>query len=248
VAVSQTDARRALLEHLIDHAPMFPPAELPLTEALADHDAARSSDAAWLVNRFVVRASALARLPHSTPPRLSVVIDVVWDERALDDARIEAIELPLPPGLAPLAGAAAEVYVEVAPDADLAPLAANGLRAKVRCGGVRVPTVGELAAFVRECRRLELPFKATAGLHHAVYARGAHGFLNLLAAAVFGDELRSLADEDPASFALTPEEFSWRDRTASAGHVTAVRRGLFVGFGSCSFTEPVDELRAMGIL
>jgi hypothetical protein len=248
VAVTQTDARRALLERLIDHAPTFPPAELALPDALADHDAARSSDAAWLVNRFVVRASALPFLPRSTPPRLSVVIDVPWEERALDDPRIEAIELPLPAELAALAGMAHEVYVEVTPDADLAPLAANGLRAKVRCGGVRVPTTGELAAFLRECRRLELPFKATAGLHHAVYARGAHGFLNLLAAAVFGDELRSLADADPGSFALTPEEFSWRDRTASADHVTAVRRGLLVGFGSCSFTEPVDELRAIGIL
>jgi hypothetical protein len=243
-----TDAGRALLERLIDHAPMFPPAQLPLAEALAEHDAARANDAAWLVNRFVVRASALADLPESTPRRLSVVIDVPWEELALGDPRIEAIELPLPAQLDPLAGAAPEVYVEVPPDSDLGPLAANGLRAKIRCGGVRVPTISELAGFVRECRRLALPFKATAGLHHAVHARGEHGFLNLLAAAVFGDEQRALAEEDADSFALAPKGFSWRGRTAPADELAAVRTGLFVGFGSCSFIEPVDELRALGIL
>jgi hypothetical protein len=248
VASTRTDARRALLERLIDHAPTFPPAQLPLADALADHEAARSSDAAWLVNRFVVRASTLADLPHSTPPRLSVVIDVPWDEVALDDARIEAIELPLPADLAPLADAAPEVYAEVEPNAELEQLATNALRAKIRCGGVRVPTTVELAAFVRECRRLELPFKATAGLHHAVSNNGAFGFLNLLAAAVFGDEHRALAEDDPTAFALTPDAFCWRDRTARPDDVAAVRSGLFVGFGSCSFTEPVDELRALGIL
>ncbi len=49
-----TDARVALLSELIDHAPMFPPAQLPLDEALADHEAALASDAGWMVKRFVV--------------------------------------------------------------------------------------------------------------------------------------------------------------------------------------------------
>src|SRR5579875_2308885 len=68
-------------------------------------------------------------------------------------------------------------------------VAARGLRAKIRCGGERVPSVEELAAFVRDCRERGIVFKATAGLHHAYpTAAGEHGFLNLLAAAVFGDE------------------------------------------------------------
>ena len=228
---------------------MFPPAELPLDEALADHEAALASDAAWLVKRFVCRASSLAALPPHTPHRLSVVIDVPWSARPpLHDERIEAIELPPPTDLAALAAAAPEVYVELPPGADLATIAALGLRAKIRCGGATVPTVEELAAFVGECKRLGLPFKATAGLHHAVRTGAAHGFLNVLAAAVFDDEAAALAEDDAAAFTLAPEGFGWRDRHASAAEISAARRNLFTSIGSCSFTEPVDELRALGAL
>lgn len=232
------DARRALLERLIDHAPMFPPAQLPLDEALADHEAARASDASWMVNRFVVRASAF--VPERMPEHLSVVADA----EVPDDPRVEAIELTLRDKLP----AAPEVYVEVAPDADLGPLKERGLRAKIRCGGERVPTPREVAGFIRECRRLQLPFKATAGLHAAVRHDGAHGFLNVLAAAVFGDEERALTDADRNAFAITPEAFSWRGETASAEKLAAVRRDLFVSIGSCSFFEPVEDLKALGIL
>ncbi len=48
------DARRALLGRLFDHAAMFPPASLPLDEALAEDDRARASEHAWLLGRFVV--------------------------------------------------------------------------------------------------------------------------------------------------------------------------------------------------
>jgi hypothetical protein len=233
-----SDAYRALLERLIDHAPMFPPAQLPLDEALADHEAARASDASWMVNRFVVRASAF--VPERMPEHLSVVADA----EVPDDPRVEAIELTLRDKLP----AAPEVYVEVAPDADLGPMKERGLRAKIRCGGERVPTPREVAGFIRECRRLQLPFKATAGLHAAVRHDGAHGFLNVLAAAVFGDEERALTDEDRNAFALTPGAFSWRGETASAEKLAAVRRDLFVSIGSCSFFEPVEDLKALGIL
>jgi hypothetical protein len=47
------DARRALLTRLFDHAAMFPPASLPLDEALAEDDRARASEHAWLLGRFV---------------------------------------------------------------------------------------------------------------------------------------------------------------------------------------------------
>jgi hypothetical protein len=217
---------------------MFPPAQLPLDEALADHEAARASDASWIVNRFVVRASAF--VPERMPEHLSVVADA----EVPDDPRVEAIELPLRHKLP----AAPEVYVEVPPDADLGPLKERGLRAKIRCGGQRVPTPREVAGFIRECRRLQLRFKATAGLHAGVRHDGAHGFLNVLAAAVFGDEERALTDEDRNAFALTPEAFSWRGQKAVANDVAAVRRDLFVSIGSCSFFEPVEELQALGIL
>ena len=47
-----TDARRALFAGLIDHAPTFPPEELPLDEGLAEHRRVRASDNGWIVNEI----------------------------------------------------------------------------------------------------------------------------------------------------------------------------------------------------
>jgi hypothetical protein len=77
---------------------------------------------------------------------------------------------------------------------------------------------------------------------------GEHGFLNLLGACCLGFEEAVLADEEASAFSLTPERFAWRGQRADATKVARVRRELFAGFGSCSVQEPVDELRALGIL
>jgi hypothetical protein len=127
-------------------------------------------------------------------------------------------------------------------------LAELGLRAKVRCGGADVPSVEALAGFVRGCREHGLVFKATAGLHRPIRRAGEHGFLNLLAAAVFGDEERALAEEDPTEFGLDARVFTWGDHGAGAEEVARVRRELFAAFGSCSVVEPVEHLRALGDL
>lgn len=227
-----TDARRALLERLIDHAPLFPPASMSMGAALAEDRRSRASAEAWMVGRFVVPASRLDELGDEPVP-LSVVLDVPG---ALEDPRIEAVEIP--PGVLERPDAP-EVYVE----GRIEP----GRRAKVRCGGKAVPTVEQLAAFIRECRERGIVFKATAGLHHAVRGPHEHGFLNLLAACVFGDEEEALADDDAAAFELTGERFAWRDREARPAELARVRRDLFAGFGSCSFREPVDELKALDI-
>jgi hypothetical protein len=232
----------SLLARLIDHAPLFPPARLPLPEALAEHRRARESSEGWIVRRFVCPASALASL-NGEPLALSVVLDA---DVSLDDARVESVELP-PNGV--LGIVRDETYVEVAVDALplFAPqLAASGMRAKVRCGP-SVPDAGALAKAMHACRAHAVPFKATAGLHHAVRADGQHGFLNLLAAAIFEDEEAALAEDDPGAFRLDGDVFRWRDREASEVDVRKGRE-LFVAFGSCSFSEPVDELRARGFL
>jgi hypothetical protein len=243
-----TDARRALLAQLIDHAPLFPPARLPLEEALAEDRRVRAGNHGWLVDRFVVPASKLPQLA-AEPLRLSVVLDAAG--LPAHDPRIEAVEAP--PGVDPevLVDAAPEVYLELPPGDDvfrIDQLAGLGMRAKVRCGSGSVPRPAALAELIWLCRRRGVPFKATAGLHHAVRTDDEHGFLNLLAAAVFGDEQDVLEDEDREAFALTADEFGWRDRTASAEEIARVRRELFVGFGSCSAQEPIDELTALGFL
>jgi hypothetical protein len=241
-AVILDDARRAALAGLIDHAALFPPASMALPEALAEDAAVRLAPEAWLVRRFVVPASRLGELGDAAL-RLSVVLDAPYDGA---DRRVEAVEAR--PGADPeaVAGLAPEVYVEL--PADLEQLAALGLRAKVRCGGAAVPQVEELASVVRRCRELGLVFKATAGLHHAVRTDGEHGFLNLLAAVVFGDEEAALAERDAGAFGLERDAFRWRDRQAGAGEIAAARERRFAGFGSCSVREPVDELRALGLL
>jgi hypothetical protein len=214
------DARRALLTRFFDHAPTFPPARLPPAEALAEDRRARESEHAWMLGRLVWPATQLTELPQEEARALAVVES--GTERQ-DDA----------------------VYLEGVP---LDEVAARGLRAKIRCGGERVPTVEELAEFLRGCRDRGLVFKATAGLHHAYPTEaGEHGFLNLLAAAVFGDEEEALRERAPA-FALDDESFRWRDREASPARLADVRAALFHSIGTCSFFEPVEELEGLGIV
>jgi hypothetical protein len=214
------DARRALLTRFFDHAPMFPPASLPPAEALAEDRRARESEHAWMLGRLVWPAAQLSELPQDEGRALAVVES--GSERQ-DEA----------------------VYLEGVPLDDVA---ARGLRAKIRCGGERIPSVEEVADFIRGCRSRGLVFKATAGLHHA-YPRdsGEHGFVNLLAAAVFGNEEEALRERPPA-FALGAESFRWRDREALPARLADARASLFHSIGTCSFFEPVEELEQLGVL
>jgi hypothetical protein len=182
---------------------MFPPAELPLDEALAEWHRIRVSEDAWLVNRLVVRTEHV-ELCGSEP--LAVVEGS--EERQGD-----------------------VVYREGT--------------TKLRCGGARVPSVEEVADVVRRCRDEGLRFKATAGLHHALPTGGEHGFLNLLAACVFGEEEAMLTTRD---ISLDAESFRAGGRQADAETCARVRRELFASIGSCSFDEPVGELKELGIL
>jgi hypothetical protein len=241
------DARVALLARLIDHAPLFPPASLPLDAAVAEDRRARDSASAFVLGRFVCPASRLGEIPDLVGARVSVVLDGPF----APDERVVAAETR--PSFDPGAGVpqAEDVYVETPLDDDLDDrldqLAELGLHAKVRCGGESVPAGDALAGFVRACRERGLAFKATAGLHHALPANGDHGLLNLLAAVVFGEEEAALAETGPHAFALDAESFRWRGRTAGAPEL-AVARGRFHAIGSCSFFEPVEELEALGVL
>ena len=214
------DARRALLTRFFDHAPTFPPASLPPDEALAEDRRARQSEHAWMLGRLVWPAAQLSELSQDEARALAAVDG---NTERQDDS----------------------VYLEGVP---LDEVAGRGLRAKIRCGGERVPGVVALADFIRGCRARGLVFKATAGLHHAYPTeRGEHGFLNLLAAAVFGDEEEALRERAPA-FALDAASFRWRDREAAPPKLADVRASLFHSIGTCSFFEPVEELEELGIL
>lgn len=233
------DARRAALSALIDHAPTFPPASLSPAAAIEEDRRARADEHAWLLRRLVWPASKLAEL-GAEERELSVLLDGPWH----GDPRAGAIETRWGEQLLNLIG---EVFVEL-PLGDgieerIGLLAERGYRAKVRCGGETVPSPEELGRFIRACGEAAVPFKATAGLHHPLAADRAHGFLNVLAACVFEDEaaLEGVVE-------LDADSLRWNGREAGAEEVAAVRRNGFVAIGSCSFFEPVDDLRALGIL
>jgi hypothetical protein len=233
------DARRAALTALIDHAPTFPPASLPAREAIVEDRRARGDEHAWLLRRLVWPASKLDEL-GTEQRELSILLDAPY----VGDPRARSIETRWGEQLLNLIG---EVYVELALgdgiEERVGLLAERGYRAKVRCGGETVPTPEELGRFIRACGEAAVPFKATAGLHHPLAREGEHGFLNVLAACVFEDEAAL-----EGTVELDSDSLRWKGREAGAGQLEAVRRDGFVAIGSCSFFEPVDDLRVLGVL
>jgi hypothetical protein len=162
-------------------------------------------------------------------------------------------------------------FVELPLAADLDPLLAalkeHGLSAKLRAGGVvrdAFPTAEQVARFVRGCLRAGVPFKATAGLHHPLrasyrltYDEGAptglmFGYLNVFLAAGLmanglndADAIQLLDERDGGAFELRGDSVGWRGHLLTAEQVQRIRERVAVSFGSCSYREPVDELRAL---
>jgi hypothetical protein len=125
--------------------------------------------------------------------------------------------------------------------------------AKFRTGGLAAelfPTPIELAAVICACRDRAVPFKLTAGLHHAIRHADPetgfvhHGFVNILAGVL-------AAALDEAEVADVAELLAATDAVPL---VEAVRRRidqprpLWIGFGSCSIEEPVADLAQLGLL
>jgi hypothetical protein len=149
-------------------------------------------------------------------------------------------------------------------------LARAGACAKLRMGGVvanNFPTAQSVIEILSALSRARVPFKATAGLHHPIrschrltYAADSptstmHGFINLLCAAAVihfgGDAAHAeavLQEENPHAFRMAPESIGWRTLEWSADQLREVRTRSFLSFGSCSFTEPIQDLEALGWL
>jgi hypothetical protein len=169
--------------------------------------------------------------------------------------------------------AAHATFVEVPWDVDHVELAAaaraHGVALKLRTGGVTAdafPEADVVARFMSTCVAGGVPFKLTAGLHHPLRgehpltyepgcARGTmHGFLNVLAAAALlaaghhVDAMLPLLEErDAAELTFGDEGLAWRGHEARLTAAHTARR-LLRSFGSCSFDEPVEQLRALGWL
>jgi hypothetical protein len=255
--------RRALLERLIDHAALFPPASMAMPEAIEADRRARASEHAWMLDRFIVPASKLHELPPDAP-RLSVVLDGgEGDLEAIAETphEVELVEAKIDPEWIPDTQAlvneklpGVRAFWELSPGRGLrgavAAVREAGAGAKIRCGGTTLPTVEEVAAFIVACREAGVPFKATAGLHHPIRSGDRHGFLNLLAAAVLADAdpVAIVAEEDPSAFSLDEQGLTVHGHHAGAEAIAGARAELFVAYGSCSFDEPVEDLVALGML
>ena len=158
-----------------------------------------------------------------------------------------------------------EVPIAADPRGLIDAIADAGAGAKVRTGGVTAdlyPTPANLARFIARCADANVPFKATAGMHHplrhfsdAVKA-DEFGFLNVFIAACLAltDELDETAiaeilmEKDASAFVFTDEAASWRDRTLETESIEDVRAEFAIAFGSCSVGEPREDLRAMNLL
>lgn len=251
-----TNSLRTLLAHLIDYAGLFPPAALTMQDAVRNYARYREGQHAWALGRFVVPEARVAEVPSEFP------LTVLWDGVSPHD-RAESLETKASSeaDLERIAQNAAgkPVYVEIAGLALLDGLARHGLRAKIRTGGVTedaFPSVTDVAAFLRACRKRNVPFKATAGLHHPLrcvkpltYEPNApigtmHGFLNVFLAAALLDHAEAiLAESDPSAFLFDDDGVSWRDLRVKTEALAAMRSTFATSFGSCSFEEPITELR-----
>src|SRR5206468_2410062 len=121
--------------------------------------------------------------------------------------------------------------------------------------------------FMQACSDEHVAFKATAGLHHPF--RGSHkltgdpksestvmhGFLNVFVAAALvraGEEpqlIRQVLEEQSAkAFRFETGSIGWKDNELDIDQIVDARRNLAIGFGSCSFEEPIAELQQLGLL
>jgi hypothetical protein len=258
-----------LFAALVDDAGLFPPADLPMRSALERHQADLANRNGVLSHRFVCPVGRLSELQGELEHELSLSLitplspqsveetleRISGDDRlslaaleGLCEGKLAAVEAPVPIFVeVPLTGGFGAVLDE---------LAAAGLSAKVRCGGLRqelFPTRTELGAFIASACKKAVSFKATAGLHHALCYRDEstgfyhHGFLNLLLAttrALQGaerkDVIQALGEDRPEVVvtelgAMTPEAASRA-------------RQLFFSYGSCSTSEPIEDLERLGLI
>lgn len=207
-------------------------------------------------------AGDLARLRRfNHRPDTPRIVSLEMKAAGGDIAQLDGL---LPPSL--------EVWIEVpispSPDTLLAEIRRLGRGAKFRTGGVTAdafPTAAAVARFLQACHRTGVPAKATAGLHHPVtgtypltYAPDSptgrmFGFLNLFLAAALTRQgapleqvIRLLEDDEPAHFHCEPDALRWREARFAPPELAATRQRLLRSFGSCSFTEPLQGLHALG--
>jgi hypothetical protein len=282
-AVTGLPAARILTDRIVDDAGLFPPEALDMASALARHRSDQAISNPVLSQRFVCPVGRFAELHQQLDDgdRIQVIAlgpaapqteAEVGSLEADDRTPVVALETSLPvenqhkkQALEVINQIAAtkphlDIFVEVglgpAMEADLDLLQRHGHAAKVRCGGVRrelFPPPFDLARFVHHAIGREVPFKATAGLHHAIahhdgYTGFDHfGFLNLLLA-VAAAQKDAGTNEVEHILAERNPNVVLQHITGLTTHDACEIRAAFHSVGSCSTNEPIDDLRRLGLI
>jgi hypothetical protein len=302
-----TASLRALLEHSIDYAGMFPPCSLDLEPALTNHARYVRLEDRWMLNAFVLpvaqfdvakpflsqfdplHALSISALGPRTANATAFRETLVETDAAIrflsahnvDLVSITQLEMFLPGDVdlsllneaRSIVGSLPAFWEAPAERAErtIALLAEHNSNAdhptfgyKMRTGGVTAdafPTSAQIAPALVAPATHQVPIKFTAGLHHSLrqyreeVQTKMHGFLNVLGAAVLAAEHRwdvaqttaMLDDEDASSFKFDDEFFAWRDWKINIQRLKD-RRRFVTSFGSCSFDEPREDLRALKLL
>ena len=166
------------------------------------------------------------------------------------------------------------LFIEVPVNGELAPfiapIAAANACAKIRTGGVTedvFPNADQVARFLLSCTEHDVCFKATAGLHHPWRGRypltyepaapmaSMFGFLNLFVAAALArggagidDLVAILQTEHGGDFRFGDEDIRWRDSRVTRQELLESHATFALSFGSCSFEEPVYDLRRLALV
>jgi hypothetical protein len=211
------------------------------------------------MDRDLDRVAAFNEL-HADAAAGLALIDVI-ELKADSVGTIEAALDRIPDDLFP--------FFEIPSDRDprglIASLVGSDAGAKIRTGGVTAdayPPARDVARFIAACAGADVAFKATAGLHHPLTHRSAKldaqefGFLNVFIAACMAKADRldagaieaALVDGAPGAFEFGDDALAWRGRTIDAAALAELRQTFAISFGSCSFDEPREDLRGLGLL
>ena len=216
-----------------------------------------------------VRVSLVAP-PEFDPASLAQLFDQGLQIESIEikagyPAQVERLARSMPPAIT--------TYFEVPAGTSndmLSAIADSGARAKIRVGGLvaeAFPSPSAVTGLLESLIACRIPFKATAGLHHPLrschpftYLPGSpsglmHGFINLLCAVALlhsgasaADATLALDERNRAAFAFSADTLRWRMHIFTSDQLRAARENCLISIGSCSFTEPLSDLEALGWL
>ena len=137
---------------------------------------------------------------------------------------------------------------------------------KLRTGGVEawmVPSTDQVHWALKTARELGVGMKFTAGLHHPVRNVDPHanttvfGFMNVFIAGMMayahdiGDDMITsiLEENDPGAFHFSDDGIAYKESPIiSLEDILQLRRAALCSFGSCSFREPVEDLKSLNLI